>query len=204
MALQYQLAGSATASPVAPALFDLSRVLGNVALGLDTTGNFALTLSGTALARPDGTYVRLGSREELLIDVTPLILPGIDPMVMRLPVRPRAVTRGDIVIVSDTPFQALFVLDVGHGGRIVALDPIQEQLVTHVPARNLFFNVVVRATSLLDLVSHRRRAAGPERPDKPDRSDRPRGRGDEPARRRASESPRPEENRRSGGSGEPS
>src|SRR5690349_8645405 len=42
-----------------PPLFDLSAVLGGVAIGRDLSGNFAVTLRGVAVVRPNGTWVTL-------------------------------------------------------------------------------------------------------------------------------------------------
>jgi hypothetical protein len=142
---------TAAASP-SPAAFDFLTTLGGVALGRDLTGNFALTLNGVAVLRPNGTWVALDADLDALVDVTPLVLPGVDPLVFRMPSNPDRLRRGDRLIVSDAPFAPLFVLhpfERGDAG-IQALDPLTGRLSGYLPARNLFLNFVVLAVSPFD------------------------------------------------------
>jgi hypothetical protein len=149
MALQYNL-GPAT-QPSSGFALDLQSILGGIQFGRDASGNFALSVGGLAVRRTDGTFVMLDEADERLIDVTPLVLSGIDPGVVRVPVDAGSLRRGDVLVVSDTPFSALFVLD-HDGGRIRGLNPLIGQIVTVVPPLNLFFNFVVRAICLFDLL----------------------------------------------------
>jgi hypothetical protein len=76
--------------------------------------------------------------DDQLVDVTPMVLAGVDPMVVRLPVRLSRLGRGKLIIVSDAPFSPLFVLKTPDANRVSALDPIRNQFVDFVPIRSLF------------------------------------------------------------------
>jgi len=139
-------------STIAPAFADLQAILGAVQLGRDSSGKFALTLGGIAVLRPNGTYLALDDDSDELIDVSPLVLPGVDPIVVRLPTHPSKLRRGDLVIVSDAPFSPLFVVERRGAGRFQALDPIGGLLVEFAPPLNLFFDFIVQAVSLFDVL----------------------------------------------------
>ncbi len=128
--------------------------VGTIQIGRDSSGNFALSAAGLAVRRPDGSYVALDSDEGALVDVTPLVMVGVDPCVLRIPVPADAVRRGDLVVASDDPFSPLFVLERVFDAlpnQIMALDPMAGQLVTFVPPANLVFDVFVVAASLYDI-----------------------------------------------------
>jgi hypothetical protein len=137
-----------------PAAFDFGAVFGGVALGRDLSGSFAFSLYGLAVGRPDGTWVTLADGEDTLLDVTPLVLAGVDPWVFRLPVAPNTLRRGDLILAADTPFSPLFLLGTPPPNQpILALDPIARQVVQFATPRNLFvdFEFVVQAVSVLDI-----------------------------------------------------
>jgi hypothetical protein len=141
----------------APSSFTLSSLLG-LRIGQDTTGNFALTPAGLAVLGRDSRYYSFESYGERarLLDVTSLILP-INPGVYRIPaleVRP-----GDLILISDSPFSALFVIEIAEFG-IVGLEATCNELVTYFPPENLFGdrffghrnNIFVRIVSTFDLL----------------------------------------------------
>ena len=102
------------------------------------------------MRRADGTYTSLDAERDLLVDVSPLVIVGVDPCVIRLPVPAGTVRRGDLIIASDTPFSPLFVLG-RELNRVLALDPLAGEVVTYAPPSSLFFDVYVVAASLYDL-----------------------------------------------------
>src|ERR1700676_5424519 len=108
MPLQYNLGRQA--AQYTGSSFDLSSIFGTVALGRDLSGNFVMTLSGVAVRRTDGSCVTMDADRDALIDATPLVLLGVDPCVVRVPISARLLRRGDLVVLSDLPFSALYVL----------------------------------------------------------------------------------------------
>lgn len=152
--LRYDIGPGPTTAAASSSLlgFDVLTTLGGVALGRDLTGNFGFTLNGVAVLRPNGTWVALDAEGDALVDVTPLVLPGMDPLVFRMPSNLDQLRRGDRLIVSDAPFSPLFVLhpfERGDAG-IQVLDPLTGWLSGYLPARNLFLNFVVLAVSPFD------------------------------------------------------
>lgn len=136
MALQYNLVNPSP-TPI-QSLTGALVGLGGIQLGLDTTNNFVVAPpSGLAICRDDGTCVAIDADADALIDVTPMVIPGVSPCVVRLPVQLDAVRRGDLLITSDSPFSALFVLKAPDGAtRIRCLDPLSDEIVTYAPARS--------------------------------------------------------------------
>jgi hypothetical protein len=139
---------SSTQSEVAE---DLRAILGDVQLGRDMSGNFGLSLLGLALRRPNNAYVRLDADEGALEDVTPLVLPGVDPLVVKIPTLCSTLRRGSLLVTSDIPFSPFFVLEVCDYSRIRALDPLSES-VTFVEPIAWFADFVVEAVSLFDFL----------------------------------------------------
>jgi hypothetical protein len=139
--------------------FDLSSLLG-ARIGLDTSGRFALSTSGLAIAGSDGKFLALDQQRRRLLDVSSLVLP-VGACIYRIPAT--KVSPGDVIVTSDSPFCALFVLeDKADGTLIQALNPCSSELVSYVPPDNpfsdlLFFadggSVFVRVVSLFDLLS---------------------------------------------------
>jgi hypothetical protein len=138
---------------------DLSSLLG-VRIGQDVSGNFALTPAGLAVLGRDGRYFALDSLAEgpQLMDVTSLVVPG-DAGVYRLPVP--EVHTGDLIVISDSPFQSMFVLGMEGGRAVLGLDPSCNLLVTYLPPDNQFTrllfgdtaNMFVRIVSIFDVLA---------------------------------------------------
>jgi hypothetical protein len=131
--------------------FVLQQLLGPVQFGWDASNNFARTLNGLAILRPDGRYIARDEEQQGLLDVTPLILTGVPPYVLRLPVS--SVDAGDLIVVSDCPFSVLYVLETYEEfpGRIRGLDPLCGTIVDYSQPVNPFFNFFVKVVSLYDL-----------------------------------------------------
>jgi len=110
-----------TASPFGGSS-SMSSILGGVAVGRDLTGSFALSAYGTAVRRSDQTYVAIDADRDTLIDVTQFILGGLDPCVVRLPIPIGMLRRGDLLVASDSPFSAYYVLKLEEDNSILALD----------------------------------------------------------------------------------
>ena len=135
--------------------FSLSSILGPP-LGLDTSGSFALSTSGLAVQVGDryitGIIGRVGDLlVDQLLDVTSLIIPGVNPYVYRLPA-PR-VRRGDLILISDSPVTVRYVLDYLPNGRILGLDPATGSVTEAVPAQNPFASFFIQLVSLFDFPS---------------------------------------------------
>jgi len=128
MPLQYGLIQALAQAPTSGFKADLGTLFGGVQIGRDTSGQFALTRDGRlAVLRPNGTYASMmHDNVDQLVDVTPLVLAGVDPMVVRIPVRLSQLNRGNLIIVSDAPFSPLLVLKPPEANRIAALDPIHK------------------------------------------------------------------------------
>jgi hypothetical protein len=120
-----------------------------VQIGPDTSGNFALSISGLAVRRSDGRFVARPPGSNRLVDVTALLLPGIDPMVYRLPVR--TARPGDLIVISDDPLTVRYVLEWEPEGELIGLDPDTGDVNAFVPIQVPFLNCFVRIVSLLDL-----------------------------------------------------
>ena len=108
----------------------------DVPIGKDTTGNFTLSYKGVAVRSDCNRFIAFRSSltkekvDELkkakkpeehcltkkvdppkLYDVTGLTLPGCDALIYRVPVRPSYVCAGQLILVSDCPFQVLYVTE---------------------------------------------------------------------------------------------
>src|SRR5262245_55555977 len=122
-------------------------------IGRDTSGQFALSLDGLAVLTPAGRYVLKDPDRNRLVDVSPLILTGIDPWVFRIPAE--RVEPGDLIVTSDTPFSTLYVVEsyTDRSPRhIEGLDPATGYIVQYFPpAQLLFLNIFVRVISLFEL-----------------------------------------------------
>jgi len=120
---------------------DIKSLLGGVSIGQDTSGNFKLSFNGLAVKTPDDRFVAYVKEKEHandhLLDVTDLTIDGTDNLVFRVPVK--TVKRGDLIITSDTPFIAYFVLSDGDAnGKISVLDPQNSTSTEYTQAANLF------------------------------------------------------------------
>jgi hypothetical protein len=136
-----------------PFCFDSSSLFG-VQLGKDTSNMFALSFHGLAVLTPSGRYVAKCPKRNSLLDVSLLALPGVDPLVFRLPVK--RVKPGDLIMVSESPLFVLYVLET-FGDRpreIRGLDPSTGEVVHYSLTENLFnLNFFVQVTSLFDLLA---------------------------------------------------
>jgi hypothetical protein len=139
---------------------DLASLLG-VRIGQDTSNNFAITPMGLAILGRDSRYYSLEEHEGRLrlMDVSSLVLP-INPGVFRVPVE--EVHFGDLILISDSPFSAMFVHEVHHHGReIHGLEVTSNERIQYLPPHNPFgellfghrTNLYVRFVSVLDLLS---------------------------------------------------
>jgi hypothetical protein len=136
-----------------PFSFDSSSLFG-VQLGKDTTNTFALSVHGLAVLTPSGRYVAKRRKRNALVDVSLLALPGVDPLVFRLPVK--RVKPGDLIMVSESPLSVLYVLETysDRPREIRGLDPYTGEAVDYSLTENLFnLNFFVQVTSLFDLLS---------------------------------------------------
>jgi hypothetical protein len=144
-----------------PGALNLTSLLG-VQIGQDLTGNFGFTPAGLAVLGRDNRYYTLDYHEDLarMLDVTSIILP-INPGVYRIPVQ--RVYRGDLVLISDSPFSALFVTEVQEDeGSIVGIEATCNERVEYSPPYNFFGGVLfgedaklfVRIVSLFDLLGN--------------------------------------------------
>jgi hypothetical protein len=132
--------------------FDTDCIFG-VEIGRDRSNNFAVGISPNGLslavrtANSKFVVPYLEDNIARLIDVTCLTV-GIDPFVIRLPVQ--EVFPGDLVVTSDSPFSALFVVNAQQDF-IRGVVPGTQELVKYVPPQNLFgFQFFVKAFSLLN------------------------------------------------------
>ena len=150
MSLQYNT-GVPAPSTAAP-LGILAGLIGDLPFGPDTTGDFTLSMEGVAVQRADGTSVALDAERDVLLNVTALVLPGVDPGVVWIPVPLGAIRRGDIIMGAGVDPAPLFVLDVEDDAHLVCLDPAAGELVTYTPPINPLLNGYAVAFSLFDLV----------------------------------------------------
>jgi hypothetical protein len=93
-------------------------------------------------------------KRNALVDVSLLALPGVDPLVFRLPVK--GVKPGDLIMVSESPLSVLYVLETysDRPREIRGLDPYTGEAVDYSLTENLFnLNFFVQVTSLFDLLS---------------------------------------------------
>ena len=132
--------------------FDITSLL-PARIGQDTSGNFALSVSGLAVRTPAGKWVTKDRDENILLDVSLLVIPGIDPMVYRIPTE--TVRPNDLIVTSDVPLSLLYVLhtEPGQPQEIHGLNPFTGEFVDYRPAEGLFFNFFVLVVSMLDILT---------------------------------------------------
>lgn len=130
---------------------DLKSLFGGVSIGRDTSANFKMSLAGDrlglAVRTPDGQFY---TRERTgLKNVTDLTLDAFEGMVLRLPVT--KVKEGDVIVVSENPFSAVFVDQVNENGQVRVLNPANSSAVDFAqPANLLGQRFFVKATNLLE------------------------------------------------------
>lgn len=149
------------------ACFGLESILGGVTIGPDNT-NFAFAFQGLhnlAVRRGDGRYFvgephqeQSGTGPIRLRDVTCFVSPALNDFICRVPLSVKRVKHGDIIITSDTPFNAMFVEEVREEeGALVGPEICSFNRVDHRPARLAIGDsqLVVKATSILDALGGR-------------------------------------------------
>src|SRR5437773_909844 len=108
---------------------DLKSLFGGVSIGRDTSGNFKMSLLSDrielAVRTPDGQFY--AKDKNGLKNVTELTVDAFDGMVFRLPVT--KVKEGDVLIVSESPFTAVFVDKVDSNGTARVLNPASSSAV---------------------------------------------------------------------------
>lgn len=130
--------------------FDIDCIFG-VDIGRDCSGNFAFALNGLAVRTPDDRFVvpYLKKGVARLTDATCLTLSGFDPCIFRFPVT--EVYPGDLIVTADSPFSALFVVEVD-GDSVRGVVPGTQQLVRYIPPDTVFGpRFFVKVFSLLNL-----------------------------------------------------
>jgi len=132
--------------------FDISSIL-PAGIGQDMSGNFALSVSGLAVRTPAGTWITKDRDENKLLDVSLLVIPGIDPMVYRIPAE--TVRPNDLIVTQDAPLSLLYVLhtDPEHPRDVHGLNPFTGEFVHYRPTEGLFFNFFVLVVSMLDILT---------------------------------------------------
>jgi len=127
---------------------DLKSMFGGVSIGREMSGNIKPSIKGLAVKVADGKFVARDGNG--FFDVGGFVFDRGDKYVYRLPVNEGQVQAGDLLIMSDSPFQALFVEAV-KDGTIIALDPTSGSVVEYVPHTNMFgMKFFVKAVSLIE------------------------------------------------------
>jgi hypothetical protein len=131
---------------------DVKSLFGGVAIGKDTSGNLKPSFNRLAVKDWAGRFVSMDPDHETLIDNVNFVIDGADSYVYRIPVK--EVNKGDVIIKSDNPFDALFVLEQDNG-QITGLNPLTKNRETYSPPHNLLLQgaqFFVKAISLVDAV----------------------------------------------------
>lgn len=122
-------------------------------IGRDVSGNFALSFQGLAVLTPAGRYVVKDPNADRLLDVTLLMIPGVDPWVFKIPVSIEELKPGDLIVASDSPRSILYVLSTPSNLQITALDTATGDRITYTPTANLFdLDFLIKVFSVFDLL----------------------------------------------------
>ena len=126
-------------------------IIGSVAIGKDTSGNFKQSFYGLAVRpTPDGPF--FARQEDKLVDVTNLTLDGTENLIYRIP--KKTVSNKDIIVRSDNPFSVMFVQEFHKDGSVWGIDPATQSVVHYLPVTNPlgvnFFVTVVGPEKLLE------------------------------------------------------
>lgn len=86
-------------------------------VGRDTSGNFSLSYKGMAVRTDCNRFVAFKAKKDhpedvCLFDMTGLTLPGCDCLVYRVPVTYKQIKPGNFILISDCPFEVLYVTEV--------------------------------------------------------------------------------------------
>ena len=126
---------------------NLQSLLGGIAIGRDTTGNFRPILKGVAVRIEKNRFVGLDNGE--LLDMTPLTFDNADDIVYRMPIKDP--NKGDLIVISDNPLRTLFVQEVLGNGHLTGLDPINSAVIDYAPTANLLkLKFYIKVVSLVD------------------------------------------------------
>jgi hypothetical protein len=126
---------------------DMKSIFGGVSIGKETSGNIKPSVKGLAVRVGDGSF--MARQGDGLFDVGGFVFDGGERFVFRVPVSAQQIEPGDLLILSDTPFRALFVRAV-RDGIVHGLDPQSSSNIEYVPPSNLFgVNFFVKAVSLI-------------------------------------------------------
>jgi hypothetical protein len=132
---------------------DTLQCLFGLKLGSDMSDHFALTSKGLAIRGRGGRLYRLGKdKDSPLEDVTPFEVRLPKPYAFRIPIT--KINPGSVIVTSDSPFAALFVVKVLGPARIRCIDPFRHELIEYLTPVNLFgLPIVAEVVSVLDLLS---------------------------------------------------
>jgi hypothetical protein len=126
---------------------DASSILGGIGIGKDTSGNFRLSPAGLAVRSGNRWVVNQNNQ---LLDVTGLTIDSVQNVVVRVPTQ--QVAAGDIIVLSDNPFNVLFVQSVDANGHLHGLELNSSQVVEYVPNNNLLgVQIFVKVVNLAQL-----------------------------------------------------
>lgn len=126
-------------------------------IGKDTTGNFTLSYKGIAIRSDCNRYTAFHKRSNRpnervrLYDVTGLTIPGCDCFIYRVPVKYEHVNRGDLLLISDCPFQVLYV-EAKEDDRISGITSSGEEIRYLPPIRLGDCSRFIRIFSVLDAI----------------------------------------------------
>jgi hypothetical protein len=129
---------------------DLKSLFGGVSVGRDTSGNIKVSFVGDKFAlaiRSTGGdfYIR---EKNGIKNVTDLTVDAFEGMVLRLPVK--EVKEGEIVVLSESPFTAAFIDEVGTGGTVRVAKTDGSVTDFEPPANLLGQRFYVKATNLME------------------------------------------------------
>jgi hypothetical protein len=127
---------------------DLKAIFGGISVGKDNSGNIKPSIKGLAVKVAEGNFV---AREgDKLVDVGGFVFDGGEKFIIRLPVTAEQVVPGDLLVLADEPFQALFVTEIS-AALIAGLNPQTSTRLEYVPRSNMFgLNLLVKVVSLLE------------------------------------------------------
>jgi hypothetical protein len=126
---------------------NMQSLLGGIAIGKDSSGNFRPSLKGLAVRIEKNRFVGLDDGQ--LLDVTPLTFDNADDIVYRMPIKEPK--KGDLIVISDSPLRALFVLEMLDNGHLKGLHPINSAFINYAPTANLLnIKFYVKVVSLVD------------------------------------------------------
>lgn len=127
----------------------------DAAVGRDTSGNFSLSFKGLAVRADCNRFIAFNksSKDNVrLIDVTGLTLSGCDALVYRVPVKAENIRDGDMVLISDCPFEVLYI--TGREGDVLTGFNGSGEKITYVaPERLGDCARYIRIVSVLDVVA---------------------------------------------------